>query len=86
MDRIDVNGNYEPNNCRWATKTVQSRNVRKSSRNSTGVKGVQKRGKGGYTATIRDGGKSIWLGAYNTVEEAAKAREAAEKEYWGEGE
>lgn len=84
MDRIDVNGNYEPDNCRWATKAMQSRNVRKSIRNSTGVKGVQKRGKSGYTATIRANGKSIWLGAFKTVEEAARVRLEAEKEYWGE--
>lgn len=28
IDRIDVNGNYEPSNCRWVTFAVQSRNKR----------------------------------------------------------
>lgn len=28
LDRIDINGNYEPNNCRWANSKIQSKNKR----------------------------------------------------------
>lgn len=32
IDRIDVNGNYEPDNCRWTSRSIQQMNKRNNAR------------------------------------------------------
>lgn len=81
IERIDNNGNYEPSNCKWASKTEQSRNIRVRKTNKLGIRGVCK-GKNRWTSYIGVDNKNIHLGRFNDFFEACCARKSAENKYW----
>lgn len=84
LDRIDVNGNYEADNCRWANIFVQAQNRTIRRDNKTGVPGVEKRS-GSFRVKITAYGKIHRLGTFKTLSEAKKAREEGESKYWKGG-
>lgn len=68
-------------NLRIATRTQNNANAKKRTANTSGRKGVFKRG-GRYFAYINVNKKRISLGTYSSLVAAAKARSAAENKYF----
>jgi hypothetical protein len=72
IDRINSDGNYCPENCRWVTHLVNTQNVRKKKQNTSGYKGASLNGRR-WRANIKSSGKQYSIGYFDTPKEAAIA-------------
>lgn len=75
IDRIDGRLGYSPNNCRWATPTLQAVNKSKPSNNTSGYIGVSfNKSKQKWVGIVRVNGKRKETGSAKDIETAIQLR------------
>ena len=85
LDRIDPNGNYTKENCRWVNKYLQAINKNTPVTNTSGTTGVSwEEANQNWRVRISVNGKRLCLGAYDSYDAAVLVRKKAELEYYGE--
>jgi hypothetical protein len=76
LDRVAINGNYEPSNCRWADRSTQNVNQRMKKTNKSGATGVNwHKASNKWVAQVCRGRKKVHIGLFDTVEAAKQARD-----------
>ena len=69
-------------NLRCVTRLVNAQNKGSYRNNSTGYRNVHKHPKGRFEAGIRVNGKRVYLGLFDTPEQASQAAESARQQFY----
>ena len=84
IDRIDNNGNYSKENCRWTTRSENCYNKRIPTRNTSSKTGVSYSHKLGlWVSYITKDYNNIYLGSFKDYKDAVEARVLAELDIYG---
>ena len=76
LDRIDNDKGYSPDNCTWSSRTMQNINQRMKVTNTSGYNGIiWNKKNSNWKAVIGINTKKVYLGYFNSVQEAVQARD-----------